>query len=401
MSELHTFRRYTLRFYEFQCALRDHLAYCASKSAVDMMSKVMALELGAHGIRVNCVNPTVVLTAMGRLGWSDPAKAGPLLQRIPLNRFAEVHDSLARYKLHGVPCIFQKRCYANAVQIRGYGFHIAESTKHGRRLMATDHTNTMASGLWSPRRTRKRDDSGDNRQINDEPKHEPEIPSREEPAGSLALVSQMPIKKSGTLANNALFQIPSVCSVPDWSIKEEGRGKVEKTTSLVCSREQCSLAIRVQLAESTMYLLQVHEEGLTAETAKQLSSETSDHAHVKSSRLGRVVLRARRTAGPLVEEHVSDRKKDGCSCSQQSEGHGQLKQQQFGREEERQFEQQRAQEAGQNRLQQSRPASVAARGTNCNRMGGGSFLEKIMQIEYFFNFQDFTIYLLGLYFTYV
>ncbi|BES98357.1 L-xylulose reductase [Nesidiocoris tenuis] len=75
-----------------KCALRDHLAYCASKSAVDMMSKVMALELGAHGIRVNCVNPTVVLTAMGRLGWSDPAKAGPLLQRIPLNRFAEVEE---------------------------------------------------------------------------------------------------------------------------------------------------------------------------------------------------------------------------------------------------------------------------------------------------------------------
>lgn len=53
-----------------------------------MLSKVMALELGPHNIRVNCVNPTVVLTEMGRLGWSDPVKAGPMLAKIPLGRFA-------------------------------------------------------------------------------------------------------------------------------------------------------------------------------------------------------------------------------------------------------------------------------------------------------------------------
>lgn len=49
---------------------------------------MMALELGAHGIRVNCVNPTVVMTDMGRLGWSDPVKANPMLARIPLHKFA-------------------------------------------------------------------------------------------------------------------------------------------------------------------------------------------------------------------------------------------------------------------------------------------------------------------------
>jgi L-xylulose reductase len=43
-------------------------------------------------IRVNCVNPTVVLTAMGRLGWSDPVKAGPMLSRIPLGRFAGANE---------------------------------------------------------------------------------------------------------------------------------------------------------------------------------------------------------------------------------------------------------------------------------------------------------------------
>ncbi|XP_023331819.1 D-erythrulose reductase isoform X2 [Eurytemora carolleeae] len=54
--------------------------------------KVMGLELGEHGIRVNCVNPTVVLTSMGKLAWSDPAKAGPMLDKIPLGRFAEIDD---------------------------------------------------------------------------------------------------------------------------------------------------------------------------------------------------------------------------------------------------------------------------------------------------------------------
>nr|CAH0111916.1 unnamed protein product [Daphnia galeata] len=75
-----------------QVALRDHAVYCSTKSALDMLSKVMALELGQHKIRVNCVNPTVVLTEMGKLGWSDPLKSGPMLAGIPLGRFAEVDE---------------------------------------------------------------------------------------------------------------------------------------------------------------------------------------------------------------------------------------------------------------------------------------------------------------------
>ncbi|XP_029954600.1 L-xylulose reductase-like [Salarias fasciatus] len=75
-----------------QCALRDHAVYCATKGAVDMLTKVMALELGPHQIRVNAVNPTVVLTDMGRVGWSDPEKARTMTSRIPLGRFAEVEE---------------------------------------------------------------------------------------------------------------------------------------------------------------------------------------------------------------------------------------------------------------------------------------------------------------------
>ncbi|XP_053150460.1 L-xylulose reductase isoform X3 [Hemicordylus capensis] len=73
-------------------ALADHTVYCSTKSALDMLTKTMALELGPHRIRVNSVNPTVVMTAMGRLNWTDPQKAGPMINRIPLGKFAEVDD---------------------------------------------------------------------------------------------------------------------------------------------------------------------------------------------------------------------------------------------------------------------------------------------------------------------
>jgi L-xylulose reductase len=69
-------------------ALRDHTAYCTSKGALDQLTRMMALELGEHHIRVNAVNPTVTLTPMGEMAWGDPAKSGPMLARIPLNRFA-------------------------------------------------------------------------------------------------------------------------------------------------------------------------------------------------------------------------------------------------------------------------------------------------------------------------
>ncbi|XP_025835656.1 L-xylulose reductase-like [Agrilus planipennis] len=66
--------------------------YCASKGAVDAFTRAAALELGPHGIRVNSVNPTIVMTAMGRKSWSDPVKSAPMLARIPLGRFGTVEE---------------------------------------------------------------------------------------------------------------------------------------------------------------------------------------------------------------------------------------------------------------------------------------------------------------------
>lgn len=70
----------------------DHAAYCASKAGLDGLTRVMAMELGPHGIRVNAVNPTVTLTPMAVKAWSDPAKAAGMMGRIPMGRFATPED---------------------------------------------------------------------------------------------------------------------------------------------------------------------------------------------------------------------------------------------------------------------------------------------------------------------
>ena len=73
-------------------ALADHTSYCVSKGGVDQLTRVMALELGPHNIRVNAVNPTVTMTEMAVLAWSDPAKRDPMLAKIPLGKFAQPSD---------------------------------------------------------------------------------------------------------------------------------------------------------------------------------------------------------------------------------------------------------------------------------------------------------------------
>lgn len=69
-------------------ALDKHVAYCASKGAIIAMTKVMALEWGQYGIRINCVSPTVVLTELGHKAWDGPV-GDAFKQEMPSKRFAE------------------------------------------------------------------------------------------------------------------------------------------------------------------------------------------------------------------------------------------------------------------------------------------------------------------------
>jgi NAD(P)-dependent dehydrogenase (short-subunit alcohol dehydrogenase family) len=69
-------------------ALDKHVAYCASKGGIISMTKVLALEWGKYGIRVNCVSPTVVLTELGHKAWDGPV-GDAFKKEIPAERFAE------------------------------------------------------------------------------------------------------------------------------------------------------------------------------------------------------------------------------------------------------------------------------------------------------------------------
>lgn len=73
-------------------AVDDHVAYAASKAALDMVTKCCSKELGSSQVRVNAVNPTVVWTEMGQKHWSEPTKKAHILSKIPMGRFVEVRE---------------------------------------------------------------------------------------------------------------------------------------------------------------------------------------------------------------------------------------------------------------------------------------------------------------------
>ncbi|WP_127145786.1 SDR family oxidoreductase [Pelagibacterium montanilacus] len=70
----------------------DHLCYAASKAGLEAATRVMARELGPHGIRVVALAPTITLTELAAAAWSDEEKSAPMMARHPVGRFAEAED---------------------------------------------------------------------------------------------------------------------------------------------------------------------------------------------------------------------------------------------------------------------------------------------------------------------
>ena len=72
------------------------LSYCSAKGAVEAMTRVLAVEWAAQGIRVNAVAPgyvdTEMLRSLVQSGDHDPAR---LLARVPLNRLAQPEEIAA------------------------------------------------------------------------------------------------------------------------------------------------------------------------------------------------------------------------------------------------------------------------------------------------------------------
>lgn len=67
-------------------------AYCVSKAGVAMLTKCMALELAAHGIRVNALAPGLTRTDINRKDLEDEAFLKMRLNRIPLGRVLNPED---------------------------------------------------------------------------------------------------------------------------------------------------------------------------------------------------------------------------------------------------------------------------------------------------------------------
>jgi NAD(P)-dependent dehydrogenase (short-subunit alcohol dehydrogenase family) len=67
-------------------------AYCASKGAVLLLTRVLAVELAPLGITVNGVGPGTVQTAMGRDYLARGPIAGHELSRTPMGRFGQPAD---------------------------------------------------------------------------------------------------------------------------------------------------------------------------------------------------------------------------------------------------------------------------------------------------------------------
>jgi NAD(P)-dependent dehydrogenase (short-subunit alcohol dehydrogenase family) len=77
-------------------AIRNRAAYCASKGGVAMLTKAMALDHAQDNIRVNCVCPSIVESAMTEMFFAETEAARKLresrLASVPLGRFGKPND---------------------------------------------------------------------------------------------------------------------------------------------------------------------------------------------------------------------------------------------------------------------------------------------------------------------
>ncbi len=66
--------------------IRRHAGYSASKGGVELLTKVLALEWGAHGVTVNAVAPTFVRTPGTAERLDRPEFLADVVSRIPVGR---------------------------------------------------------------------------------------------------------------------------------------------------------------------------------------------------------------------------------------------------------------------------------------------------------------------------
>ena len=70
----------------------EYLSYSASKGAIENLTRTLALEYSACGIRVNSVAPGAVITPINKAWTGDPVARAAVESHIPLGRAAETSE---------------------------------------------------------------------------------------------------------------------------------------------------------------------------------------------------------------------------------------------------------------------------------------------------------------------
>ena len=70
----------------------NRTVYCGSKHAIEGLTKSLAVELGPHGVRVNSICPTFIVTEMTRPFFEDASFRDSVLSKIKLGRLGEIED---------------------------------------------------------------------------------------------------------------------------------------------------------------------------------------------------------------------------------------------------------------------------------------------------------------------
>lgn len=70
----------------------NRTVYCASKAALEGLTKAMAIDLAAHQIRVNTIGPTFIETPLTKPFFENAAFKTSVLQKIKLGRLGQVED---------------------------------------------------------------------------------------------------------------------------------------------------------------------------------------------------------------------------------------------------------------------------------------------------------------------
>lgn len=76
-----------------QYGLPRVIAYSASKTAIEGLTRAMASELSIHGIRINCIAPGFIETAMTAKALNDdPPRKAKAIGRTPMGRMGKIAD---------------------------------------------------------------------------------------------------------------------------------------------------------------------------------------------------------------------------------------------------------------------------------------------------------------------